>query len=364
MATYNAARQVWRLTARSSAPGTARRRKVRDFHAPNTRAGRRAAEAEEIRFRDEVAGAPDYAGSFAEAAANWVNRNREDWSPLTVGHVERALADHINPTLGHLRLEAVTAEDVANLYAAWAAPAKRYARSTRRRWHGIVRAIFSDAMHLGRLTVDPMVRVKAPGNVKAETPLTIPTPEEVAAAIAAAGTPRDALFLTIAARTGARRGSILGLRWRDVDLDGARLHFTVTKEDAPYTVIVDDGLVAQLRAARRAARETAMALGVGRRLDDLYVFSKNGGVTAWNVSWPTHAWRGAADAAGLTDVRLHDLRHFHASQLLRARFSHAEVAQRLGCTEANVIRTYSHVVDRDADRRAAEVVGALFAAGD
>jgi integrase len=363
MATFNPERQVWRLTATASRPGEARRRRVRDFHAPDTRAGRRAAEAAEVRFRDEIAAELEttvYAGTFAAAAADWVKRNREDWSPLNVKHVERALRAHVNPTLGPIALEAVSAEDVENLYADWSAAG--YAKPTRRRWHGMVRAIFSEAIRLGRLTVDPMVRVKPAGRTKADTPPTIPSPDDIEAAIEAAPTAMAGRFFTMAARTGARRDSILNLRWRDVDLDAATLHFTVTKEDEPYTVAIDDGLVAELRSQRREALETAMALGLGRRIGDLYLFSSDGGATPWGVSWPSHAWRKAADKVGLYEVRLHDLRHFHASRLLKARFSHAEVAERLGCTEANVIRTYSHVVDRDADRRAADVVGALFSA--
>lgn len=364
MATYNASRQAWRITATASRPGEARRRRVRDFHAPNTRAGRRAAEAAEVRFRDEIAAelaADTYAGTFAEAAADWVKRNREDWSPLNVRHVERALRAHVIPTLGPIALEEVTAEDIANLYADWAEAG--YAKPTRRRWHGMVRAIFSEAIRLGRLTVDPMVRVKPAGRTRADTPPTIPEPDDIEAAIAAAPTVKAGRFFKAAARTGARRDSVLNLRWRDVDLDEATLHFTVTKEDEPYTVAIDAELVAELRTMRREALETAMALGLGRRIGDLYLFSSDGGLTPWGVSWPSHAWRKAADAVGLYEVRLHDLRHFHASRLLKARFSHAEVAERLGCTEANVIRTYSHVVDRDADRRAAGVIGDLFAAG-
>lgn len=368
MATFDPTRNVWRLTATTNRPGQPRRRKVRDFHAPNTRAGRKAADAEEVRFRDRVAaeaGTGAYAGTFAQAAADWVNRNREDWSPNTVVQVEGSLRDHINPHIGATRLEAVTAEAVANMYAAWANVRRPggYGKPTRRRWHGMVRAIFSDAMRLGRLERDPMVRVRPAGSLNADSPPTVPTQAEVEAAIAAAPSELARLFFTIAARTGARRDSILNLRWRDVNLDAATLFYGVTKENHPYTVVIDDGLVAQLRAGRKNAMETAMALGLGRRLNDLYPFSSDGGLTPWYYSSPSHAWRKAADAAGLADVRLHDLRHFHASQCLAKRFSHREVAARLGCTEANVLRTYSHLVDSDADHRIADMVGAMFADG-
>jgi integrase len=50
-------------------------------------------------------------------------------------------------------------------------------------------------------------------------------------------------------------------------------------------------------------------------------------------------------------TRLHDLRHTAASQMLMAGVPISIVAERLGCTEANILRTYRHLIpgsDRDA----------------
>ena len=59
--------------------------------------------------------------------------------------------------------------------------------------------------------------------------------------------------------------------------------------------------------------------------------------------------------------RLHDLRHFAATRLLRAALPPGVVADRLGCTEANVISTYSHRVPTGEDARAAQVMAEVLA---
>ncbi len=366
MARYDEQRGVWRLTATASRPGQKRRRVLRDFKAPHTPAGAKAAERAELILQAETATKADaaaaYAGTFRSYAERWVDRNRQDWSPGTVEQVEHTLARHVYPHIGTMPLAAPDAPDrIEDMYAAWANHPRRYSKPTRRRWHAMVRAVFSHAIKRGAINVDPMVRVDAAGAATADIPPTVPAKADLEAALAAAPTPAARLFFMLAAYTGARRGSIVSLRWHEVDLEAGTLFFRKTKENNPYTVAIEAQLVAELKATRLRAMETAMALGLGRRLAELYLFSKDGGLTPWNVSWPTHIWRRTADAVGLYDVRLHDLRHFHASHCLAQGISHADVAHRLGCTEANVLRTYSHRVNSDADRRAAQLIEAMFA---
>ena len=58
-------------------------------------------------------------------------------------------------------------------------------------------------------------------------------------------------------------------------------------------------------------------------------------------------------------VRLHDLRHTAASQMLMAGVPISMVAERLGCTEDNILRTYRHFIP-GSDQGAAELMDRLF----
>jgi integrase len=183
-------------------------------------------------------------------------------------------------------------------------------------------------------------------------------------AVQAVATPAFATFVQVAAAVGARRGTLLALRWGDVDLDRGTATFTRaiaesdhgtiekgTKADRPYVTSLGPATVSVLEAHRQRAIEQATRIGttVG---PDSFVFSDDGGLTHWNLSWPSHAWKRYSTRANLKPTRLHDLRHTAASQMLMAGIAISIVAERLGCTEANVLRTYRHFIP-GSDREAA-----------
>jgi integrase len=83
-------------------------------------------------------------------------------------------------------------------------------------------------------------------------------------------------YLRLAAVTGARRGQMVALRWRDIDLDTATVTFTTalarvkggtaekgTKADVDYGLALDLKTVDILRAHRKRAVERALVAGGG-----------------------------------------------------------------------------------------------------
>jgi integrase len=377
MARWDESRGVWRITAASYRPGEPRRRSYRDVAAPNTRAGRREAEAAEIRLRAEVLdqldrehpGSVAARSSFGLAAAEWVQRHPR-WSPKTAKETKYSLRRYILPALGATRLDQVTPAQIEDLYASWARDGR--SDSAMRRWHGMIRAVFNDACRLDQLAKNPMDRVRPAGGPAPER-MNIPDPADVRRAIAAAASPTGSVFFELAAATGARRGSITALRWRQIDLEAGTVVFSHaiavgddgpvikgTKANRPYTIHLAGQALEALREHRRRATETALALGLAATMGELFVFSDDGGETHWSVEYPSHAWRIACERAGVIGCRLHDLRHFAASQMLTAGIPYRVVAERLGCTQANVIKTYSHWVPSGEDLRAAEIMAAIM----
>jgi integrase len=358
-------------------PGAPRRRKYHDVHVANTRAGRKAAELREAELRLEVArgieldwpgqGATETFGSYA---AGWVDRKRGTWSPKTLKETRYALRRYILPALGATALERVTPTQIETLYANWAATGR--ANSARRRWHGMIRTIFADAERLGALRgPNPMVRVHPAGGRAPER--RVPTPDEIRRVIDSIANPMTAAYFELAVASGARRGTLVALRWRDVDLAAGRVSFiqaaaqgesgSVLKENKGgqvYAVGLAGLALEALRAQHRRAAETVLGLGRPGGLDNLFVFSDDGGVKHWTLGWPSHAWQIASQRAGVAGVRLHDLRHFAATRMLAAGIPPRNVADRLGCTENNVIRTYSHRVPSPEDARATEIMAAVF----
>lgn len=161
--------------------------------------------------------------------------------------------------------------------------------------------------------------------------------------------------LWVSANTGVRRGELLGLRWGDIELDTARLSVNRALVSVGYEVHESRG---KTRTSRRCIDLDQRTLDILRRWrerrrdedpndpvsDDAYVFATPDGR-------PTHphlmsdAFQKLVKRSGLPRIRLHDLRHTHATLLLKAGVPIKVVSERLGpATPAFTMATYQHVL--------------------
>ena len=163
--------------------------------------------------------------------------------------------------------------------------------------------------------------------------------------------------LTFMVRTGVRRGECLGLRWRDVDLDngaasigrslqrvnGQGLVFMPPKSaKSRRAVALDTQTVDLLRELR--GQQILLKAEIGDAYHDHGLVFPGAFGDPLDPDTLTHNFKKLARKAGLRHVRLHDLRHFHATLLLQAGTHLKVVQERLGHadigTTANI---YSHV---------------------
>lgn len=182
-----------------------------------------------------------------------------------------------------------------------------------------------------------------------------------------------AAFL-LAATTGLRRGEVLGLRWADVDLEAARISVRQSlvlvayepKFSEPKTnrsrrsVALDGRTVATLRSWRKQQLEERMLLGVGYDDSEL-VFTRDDGRFVHPDRF-SQLFDKYVAVSELPRIRLHDLRHTHATLALAAGVHPKVVSERLGhSTVAFTLDVYSHAVpalqEEAAERIAAHVFG-------
>lgn len=156
--------------------------------------------------------------------------------------------------------------------------------------------------------------------------------------------------------TGMRRGELMGLRWADVGFEecnvrvartrgkvAGRMVDGPTKNGTVRNISVPPSLIAALRQHR--AQQLAQRVACDRPwADPDLVFSGRGGVTPGPDALARDLDR-LVERAGLAPIRIHDLRHTHASYLLRHGKNIAEIAARLGHkNQAQTLATYSHSI--------------------
>jgi integrase len=153
---------------------------------------------------------------------------------------------------------------------------------------------------------------------------------------------QDAELIRVAAYTGLRRGELLALRWRDVELEQRKVivsraisadqEATSTKSRKAREVPIPDQAAVALRRLRergdfRASDDFVFTNRLGRRLD--------GSALRRRVA-------RARDAAGLRKLRFHDLRHTYGSLLVAAGVDLASVKSAMGHSRITTTERYLH----------------------
>ncbi len=336
-------------------------------------------------------------GQFTEPSRQPSGEYLETWldglrlAPSTVASYRKNIRLHVIPYLGGLPLASLTPKRIAALYR----QLETGGRADHRKGEGlsartvryvatILHAALGEAVEDGLLARNPadMKRAKPPSAKDAEPPEMHPWTERQLAAFLAWARDHSQLWVAwrVLAMTGMRRGELLALRWRDIDLDagtisirrsagvirvkgeGATVKEGPTKTNKPRIVDLDAGTVTVLRAWRR--ERGSMALQLAR--DDALVFGDHEGTyrhpERFSRLFSEAARRARRDLGeeALPVIRLHDLRHTHATLLLRGGKNIKVVSERLGHANVTVtLRVYSHVLPGD-QRDAAAWFAALI----
>jgi integrase len=137
--------------------------------------------------------------------------------------------------------------------------------------------------------------------------------------------------------TGMRRGEIFKLKWTDIDFENRiiTVHAFNTKTMRERQVAITE----------RLARELETLFELSTKEPDSLCFGIYDNVKK--------SFNSARKAAGLPDVRFHDLRHTHATRLVAASMPLSEVGRVLGHTQANTTYRYVNANAETAQRAAA-----------
>jgi integrase len=295
----------------------------------------------------------------------WLNQWCETYAVMnttkrTYVSYRSVLDNHLIPGLGRIYLCSLEPQQIQDYYALQLSKGRSdgngglSSRSVLYH-HRILAKALDHAVRMGML-VRNVGKVVSPPRVARKT-MNILDPEQAMKFLdVASETVYYPLFSTLL-YTGMRRGEALALRWKNVDLLGLEINVveTVFKIKQQYIVkepktshgkraiSLSPSLAGLLREYQGEQQRLRKEMGSSLSEDDL-VFSWPDG-RPFDPDSVTHTFGKVMKKAGLKGVRLHDLRHTHASLMLKAGIHAKVVSERLGHANIGItLDTYSHLL--------------------
>lgn len=292
------------------------------------------------------------APTMADLAERYMEEHaRPNKKATSIANDELMWRTHVLPTLGRHRVADVTREDVTRLHRSKAATPYGANRML---------ALLSKAFNLAEVWgwrpdySNPCRHVRRYKERSRERYLSTKELAELARVLAETERNRTELPSVVPAIrlllfTGCRMGEILRLRWAEVDLERRCLFLADSKTGSK--VVHLNGPSLQVLAGLRDAAT--------RDPENPHVIQgKKPGTHLVNLKAP---WDRLRKAAGLEDVRIHDLRHSFASVAAMAGMSLPMIGTLLGHTRVETTQRYAHLA-ADPVREATERIGAEIAA--
>jgi integrase len=296
--------------------------------------------------------------------ARWHDTVRSEVSPKTHERYGEIVNNFLIPALGNLPLGKLAPPNIQHAYNGWATGGRHDGKPgglsprSRRHIHRILKSALSRAVEQQLLARNPAEAFKKRLPKVAHRDMKTLTTDESAKLLNAIKHTRTYWPVLIALSTGMRRGEVLALRWKNVDLDGGVLRvvesleqtktgirFKSPKTDRARAVTLPGFSIEELRRLKHQQAEELLMLGV-RQGGDTLVCGRADGQPLQPQTLTHQFTRLITRLKDLPRVRLHDLRHSHATQLLAAGV-HPKIAQeRLGhASITTTLDLYSHVSD-------------------
>lgn len=301
----------------------------------------------------------------------WLGVVKPNVKPKTYISYEGHVRLHILPELEKVQIARLTPQHLQTLYAKKLESG--LSPTTVSHIHATIHTALEQAVRWGVVFRNVAELVDRPRRAKHE--MLYLSPEEARRFLEAASGDRLEALYVVGVTTGMRQGELLGLHWRDVDLDHKILHVTSNLQYLPKQgMVFSDPKTA---AGKRPIALTDLALEAIRRhkvrqaeerlktgpawQDNDLVFCNGLGKPLEAANLVKRHFKPLLAKAGIPAIRFHDLRHTAATLCLKAKVPPKVVSEMLGHSQVSVtMNVYSHVMpdmQRDATAALDAVLG-------
>jgi integrase len=291
--------------------------------------------------RDELRNSVSVAEFFNDSYLPYIKSYKRSWDTD-----ESLFRNHILPVVGTVFMDAVNSDDVARVLTR---AGQRLSAATVNRLLILLRYMFNLAIrwHTAGVVSNPTAthKIKRLSNHR-ERYLSAAETQQLIVAVNASPNRMLRYIIPFLLLTGARKREVLNAQWRDVDRERSFWRIPITKSGRERHV--------PLSAAAITLLDT-----VPRRRNCDWIFANPKTLKPYVSIFSS--WDTARTVAGLSEVRVHDLRHSFASFLVNAGCSLYEVQKILGHASVVMTQRYSHL-SQDSLLRAASHAGAIVAA--
>ncbi len=321
---------------------------------------------------------------------HWLPLLTDRIKPTTLDAYKRMLYGYVIPRVGRVKLQTLSATHLNHLYTELRASGgtwqskkqsgpKPLSQKTVRNVHAVVSKALNDAVDVGLVATNVAERAKPPRQRSVSSTVDAWTAPELGAFLAFVHDDRLFAAWHLSSHTGLRRGELLGLRWSDIDEERSTLSvrqtivleyttpiFGTPKNHEARVVDIDATTLEVLRQHRQRQRVEAASWGEGYVDSELVFRRENGDLI--NPDSFSQTFQRLLRRSGVRRIKLHGLRHTHATLLLKAGVPVKVVSERLGHSDpAFTLRIYQHVLSGMQAEAAAlftSVIRAVLASAD
>lgn len=268
--------------------------------------------------------------------------------PTTFSNKEFLFDKHVLPYLGNLKIDRISPKDIRKwqntLLTKTQDNGKPYSQTYLKTVNNQVSALFNYGVKYYGMKSNPCRQAGAMGKKKADS-MQFWTQEEFETFLATvADKPQSVVMFSLLFWTGMRSGELLALTPEDFDFDTCTV--SITKN---YARLNGEDLIMEPKTPK-SRRVILLPATISKMVQDylkqLYAIQPTdrifGGQEGKHIL--QYEMSRGCKLAGVKKIRIHDLRHSHASMLIELGYSPLLIAERLGHENIETtLETYSHL---------------------